>query len=493
MGNLQDNIQNYIDRLVLKQGYNQGKVATRLIEAGLVALATEEQGDFDHLIGVWGGALPWRCVLGRDGTIEISAFGTQPTGDTAQTAALRFAAEMFDGYARHHLAEIEERPDRADKALRNIEAAAKLYAVLGEPYSPPEYAPAPLPTPSEWTARPDSSPAQRDSDLQATGSAKKLLADLHIAEIGGEPILGVRVNVEDQPVMSTLVELGFLNRDDVSDRVTVTTKGKDAIGVRPDGVPDIPVEVASVTGNIDERELAGRYIDAKIKGVESWVAKNPADAARHDYEIMARVLTEIAYEFRSGLHLPPEVIAGRVIPYNEDRSTGVRHATQLQAFFDDVYLRNVKAGWWTNIETGEPKKRSVGELFMLMVTELCEAYDAWLCSANDDKLPDHPGVGVEIGDLLIRVADFCGALAAGVIPDADPAHNPGDLMFREVCDVARRYEAIRKTPAAVGHVETAPALPSFLVGEMVDAKLAFNARREDHKIENRLKDGGKKT
>lgn len=450
MGKLMQDIDSLIDR-----AYNRGvatdKIAGRLIEAGLRMKAEEEGYDI----------------------------------------AIRFAAEMFDGYARHHLTKV---PADGDKALRNIEAAAKLYAVLGEPYSPPEYAPAPLPTPSEWTARPDSSPAQRDSDLQATGSAKKLLADLHIAEIGGEPILGVRVNVEDQPVMSTLVELGFLNRDDVSDRVTVTTKGKDAIGVRPDGVPDIPVEVASVTGNIDERELAGRYIDAKIKGVESWVAKNPADAARHDYEILARVLTEIAYEFRSGLHLPSEVIEGRVIPYNEDRSTGITHAASLQAFFADVYLRNVKAGWWTNIETGEPKKRNVGELFMLMTTELAEAFESYIAKSADDKLPQYPGVGVEMGDLIIRIADFCGAVAAGNVVEYDPgAFNPGSAMFAEVCHVAARYEAIRKTDAAKGDTEGGDFLPAMSIGEMVDAKLAFNATREDHKIENRLKADGKRT
>lgn len=31
------------------------------------------------------------------------------------------------------------------------------------------------------------------------------------------------------------------------------------------------------------------------------------------------------------------------------------------------------------------------------------------------------------------------------------------------------------------------------VAVMVDAKLAFNATREDHKIENRLKEDGKRT
>jgi hypothetical protein len=493
MGKLKNEIAELIEQ-AYSRGVDGAKIAKRLVEAGLVEMIVEEQGTdgFAETVAAWGGSVPFIGNLtAKNVTVH---FGHPPVASAYPlTQAIQFAGEMFDGYARHHLA---KEPADIEKAQRNIDAAVRMFEAIEEPYTPPE-------TPSDAHAAAmtdwkqsilaDSSPVEHDSGLGASGSAKKLLADLHIAEIGGDPVLGVRVHLEDQPVMATMVELGFLNRDDVSDRVTVTTKGKDAIGVRPDGVPDVPVEVASVTGNIEERELAGRYIEAKIKGVEKWVAENPADSSRHDYEIMARVLMEIAYEFRIGLHIPSQMIDGRVIPYNEDRSTGVTHAIGLQSFFDDVYTRNVKAGWWTNIETGEPKKRNVGELFMLMVTELCEAYDAWLLGSEDDKLPQYPGIGVEIGDLLIRVGDFCGALAAGVIPGGDPAHNPGDLMFRRICDIAREYEAIRKTPAAVGDPETAEPIAALMIGEMVDAKLAFNATRADHKIENRLKEDGKKT
>jgi hypothetical protein len=198
-------------------------------------------------------------------------------------------------------------------------------------------------------------------------------------------------------------------------------------------------------------------------------------------------------DFRHGLHLPTIQFHGRVIPYNETNDTGVRHEDGLRRFFQDVHARNVKAGWWTDIDSGEPLKRSVGEMFMLMVTELAEAYTAWRESAPDDKLPQFPGVGVEIGDLLIRVADFCGGLEAGAILVGDPADNPGDAMFQEIVEIANRYESIRKTPAAKGAPETADFLPSMDVAVMVDAKLDFNASRPDHKIENRLKEGGKRT
>lgn len=60
----------------------------------------------------------------------------------------------------------------------------------------------------------------------------------------------------------------------------------------------------------------------------------------------------------------------------------------------------------------------------------------------DDKLPDRPGVEVELADAVIRIADFCGAY------DLD------------------------------------------LAGAIID-KLEYNANREDHKPESRRLAGGK--
>lgn len=168
-------------------------------------------------------------------------------------------------------------------------------------------------------------------------------------------------------------------------------------------------------------------------------------------------------------------------------------AVTLRAFYKDVHERNVKAGWWSDLATGQPKKRSVGELFILFVTELKEAYDAYLTGEPDNKLTQYPGLGVELGDLQIRLADFCGALAAGKIVADTSARNPGDAMFREIGVIADRYEAIRKTPEAVGEPETGDEIEAQDVAVMIVDKLAFNAQRPDHKVENRLKEGGKQT
>lgn len=410
---------------------------------------------------------------------------------------IRKAVGVFDGYARHHLAKV---PADIEKADNNIAMAKEGAAILGDDYDRPVVNAAAAPIPpadlafedgrfSDWRA--DFRAKEAESEPRAPegpfGSAKALLKAVY-----GTPMLGVHVPLDDQPIMQTCIELGMLLRDDVSDVLTITAKGREAVGIKPDGVPDLPVEVQEQIGDIEERELVARYVEGKIKGLDVAIKRN--NEYKDAYDICASILTELAHEARIGLYLPTVHVEGRVIPYNETRDTGITHADELLVFFRDVHERNVKAGWWTNIETGEPLKRNVGEMFMLMVTELWEAYDAYAHGEPDDKLPEYPGIGVELGDLLIRIADFCGALMVGNVIDYDPdSSNPGENMFLEVGDIAKRYEAIRKTPQAKGDPETAAFLMPMDVAVMVDAKLAFNATREDHKIENRLKEDGKRT
>lgn len=265
---------------------------------------------------------------------------------------------------------------------------------------------------------------------------------------------------------------------------------EDAIALAQTAVLPVP-PLLEATGNVEEKELAARYMEEKQKGALFHADRSPR--LREVFEHAAQMFRATAADFRAGLHLPEIQLHGRVVPYNETNDTGIRHEDGLRRFFQDVHTRNIRAGWWTDIETGEPLKRSVGEMFILMVTELVEAYKAWASNNEpDDKLRQFPGVGVEMGDLLIRIADFCGGLDAGLIV-AEGADNPGDAMFQEIIEIAERYEAIRKTPEAKGDPETSDFLPSMDVAVMVDAKLDFNASRPDHKIENRLKEDGKKT
>ncbi len=63
------------------------------------------------------------------------------------------------------------------------------------------------------------------------------------------------------------------------------------------------------------------------------------------------------------------------------------------------------AGWYINLETGQPIKRNFGEVIALMHSELSEALEADRKGTMDDKLPYRPGVEVEFADCIIRILD----------------------------------------------------------------------------------------
>lgn len=115
----------------------------------------------------------------------------------------------------------------------------------------------------------------------------------------------------------------------------------------------------------------------------------------------------------------------------------------VSALIDYCHGRAKANGWWTNLQTNQPLDRNNGELFMLMVSEISEAMEGNRKGLMDDKLPHRKMEEVELADLVIRVADYCGARGL-------------DL------------------------------------GGAILEKLDYNDNREDHKPENRLKEGGKK-
>lgn len=118
---------------------------------------------------------------------------------------------------------------------------------------------------------------------------------------------------------------------------------------------------------------------------------------------------------------------------------------------EEVFKQNQALGWWTNLETGEDltsklgekPKRNIPEMLCLIHSEISEATEGHRKNLMDDKLPHRPMLEVELADAVIRILDMCGGLGL-------------DLQ-------GAIYE-----------------------------KLAYNAQRADHKVENRLKENGKK-
>jgi len=109
-----------------------------------------------------------------------------------------------------------------------------------------------------------------------------------------------------------------------------------------------------------------------------------------------------------------------------------------------------QAGWWIDTETGEDVRTWPTKFFklwvsaklMLCVTEYAEAMEGHRKGKMDEHLPTRTSLEVELADGVIRSFDLAGGLGLDL---------PGAIV----------------------------------------AKLVYNASREDHKVENRLKEGGK--
>jgi len=119
----------------------------------------------------------------------------------------------------------------------------------------------------------------------------------------------------------------------------------------------------------------------------------------------------------------------------------------LSALADRIHADNVEAGWWTDIATGEDLhgKRNVPEMLCLIHSEISEGMEGYRKKLMDDKLPHRPMLRVEMADAVIRILDLMGS--------QDNGEHPFGTLFQE--------------------------------------KRHFNRHRADHKVENRLKDGGK--
>ena len=126
----------------------------------------------------------------------------------------------------------------------------------------------------------------------------------------------------------------------------------------------------------------------------------------------------------------------------------------LNALVEMCHNNSYAAGWWVDLESGKNLrdevrnstrlgKALVAEKLCLIHSETSEAMEGHRKSSKDDKLPQYSMFATELADVLIRLADLIGAT--------------GENDFAQI---------------------------------VID-KLEYNSNREDHKIENRMKEGGK--
>lgn len=95
-------------------------------------------------------------------------------------------------------------------------------------------------------------------------------------------------------------------------------------------------------------------------------------------------------------------------------------------------IHGLNAKWWYDGDRALPRNK--GELLMLVVTEIAEGFEGERKGLMDDKLPHRPMAEVELVDAIVRILDYAGAYGYDL-----------DGAFRE--------------------------------------KLAYNAKRADHKAE----------
>lgn len=133
-------------------------------------------------------------------------------------------------------------------------------------------------------------------------------------------------------------------------------------------------------------------------------------------------------------------------------------ASCVNAVVEASHQAMVAAGWWTNKQTGldlvevilnpEDKLQAllggalVAQKLCLVHSEISEAMEGHRKGLKDDKLPHRSMLEVELADAVLRITDLAGALGL-------------DL------------------------------------GAALEEKMAYNARREDHKLEVRQAGGGK--
>lgn len=181
----------------------------------------------------------------------------------------------------------------------------------------------------------------------------------------------------------------------------------------------------------------------------------------------------------------------------------------ISEMIEKCHNASVQGGWYTNLETGEPLDRNIGEMMVLIHSEISESFDAFskdtMNLTMDDKLTHRLGIEVELADTAIRIFDLAGYKQLNLCSPSVESDQHFDPYFEYLVlhsFISSAYEGYRKsnrqkfeqglTNAIYQIIYISNNLKLDLESAILE-KLEFNSKREDHKLENRKKPGGKRT
>lgn len=183
-----------------------------------------------------------------------------------------------------------------------------------------------------------------------------------------------------------------------------------------------------------------------------------------------------------------------------------RRPESLNAFAKQVHQANQH--WWHDPATGAKLDRNMGEMLMLVVSEIAECMEGERKDLMDDHLPHRKMAEVELADAIIRLADIVGSkgdefdLKASLyhIESTERTHipdNKGEALFHVIRPLQeireyRGYAFRRKLARTWRRIESYAAKHRYDLWGAVAEKREYNRHRADHKPEARLAAGGKK-
>lgn len=173
--------------------------------------------------------------------------------------------------------------------------------------------------------------------------------------------------------------------------------------------------------------------------------------------------------------------------------------TYYQNLQQSIHDQNVSVGWWDNSD-----KWTFITKLMLTVSELSEALEGDRKNLMDDHLPHRKMLEVEIADAVIRLLDIGGSQGEKVEDTIDlqvrdhlsmlAEHSPPVpvILFQSVIFIGNYAKANTDYTYVLAWLHAACEHLGLDLKNAMQEKIAYNAKRADHKRENRAAENGKK-